>query len=277
MKFKLISTDIDDTLVPCGRPFADDYVVQKLRELQQKGIYVVPNTGRGIHNLPKNISKANIQYAICANGSKVYDLQKEKVIYDASIDYKLAASIFKELKELKVPFFCFAEKGAYADTYIRDHLLNYALHKDLADMLITYDNLMETFYDNQMPVQKIIAIFLEDTPIKREQVVTIIKEKFPSIATCHSNTFNLEINNKKANKQVGLKTLCDYLNIDLSEVIVCGDNDNDIPVLSMGCFNLVPENGTDNAKKYANVITESCENNGIVKYLHQLLKEASHQ
>jgi len=62
------------------------------------------------------------------------------------------------------------------------------------------------------------------------------------------------------------------MNIDISEVIICGDNGNDISMLKLDGYKIVPENGTDEAKQYASIIADSCSNEGIAKELIKLLK-----
>ena len=71
-------------------------------------------------------------------------------------------------------------------------------------------------------------------------------------------------------KEIGLKKLCEYLIIGLDEVIVMGGNDNDLSVLKMGCFNIVPENGNKAAKDLANIVSKSVYEKGPLLALKDL-------
>jgi len=49
----------------------------------------------------------------------------------------------------------------------------------------------------------------------------------------------------------------------MDEVMVAGDADNDVEMLSMGAFSVVPANGLLAAKERASYVTASNDENGI--------------
>ena len=66
---------------------------------------------------------------------------------------------------------------------------------------------------------------------------------------------NIEICGKTANKGDGLTNLCKLLNIKPEEVIVFGDNFNDLEMLQFAGTSVVMENGEEEIKNIADFVT----------------------
>ena len=60
-----------------------------------------------------------------------------------------------------------------------------------------------------------------------------------------------------------MRALADALGLTMDEVMVAGDADNDVEMLSMGAFSVVPANGLPVAKELASYVTASNDENGI--------------
>lgn len=282
MAYKLISTDIDDTVVAFGGARLAPEVISTFRRLEEKGIYVVPNTGRGFHNLPENIFEGNIRYVICANGSRIYDVRKadaglhrtsfcskSTVLRSAEMDAFLAKEILDELKARDIPRACFGEAGIYSDPASYRQLSGGGRHSRFADEMIIKDDLGQYFIEQKMGAQKIICLFTDDY-FDKKMLISELMGKFADISITTANAFNLEINHREATKAAGLKALCTHLDISLQEVVVAGDNENDISVLKAGAYRIVPVNGTDSAKQYADAVVKDYTGFGVVRKLQEL-------
>ena len=64
-------------------------------------------------------------------------------------------------------------------------------------------------------------------------------------------------------KASGIQLLLDKLNISKDEAIAFGDADNDIEMLQTVGLGVAMENGTENAKKHADLITDAVWDDGI--------------
>ena len=78
-----------------------------------------------------------------------------------------------------------------------------------------------------------------------------------------------EFSNPLLAKDVGIRIICAQMNIDLSQVIAFGDTTNDIEMLKAAGIGVCMANGSDDAKAVADVIGDSCDNDGIAKYLNE--------
>ena len=74
----------------------------------------------------------------------------------------------------------------------------------------------------------------------------------------------MELNLFGVDKGLGLRDLCNYLGIDLSETIAIGDNFNDIGMLREAGLAVAVENAVDEIKAMCDYVCKKDHNNGAV-------------
>ena len=130
-KIKLIATDLDGTLIRGYRPDCSEKAVELMTKLAEKGVYIVPASGRQYFNL-QNMFKdvqGDLMY-ICENGALV--MYKDKVVLKNSFDRELAMGICHLI--LDNPYcealisgertcYVVTENHEYVD-YLRNHIKN---------------------------------------------------------------------------------------------------------------------------------------------------------
>jgi len=79
----------------------------------------------------------------------------------------------------------------------------------------------------------------------------------------------LTINSKTANKGSAIQFYCDAYGYQIENTTVFGDNINDLEMLEMAGKGICPSNAIDAAKKVANEIIGSNEDDAIVNYILQ--------
>ena len=67
--------------------------------------------------------------------------------------------------------------------------------------------------------------------------------------------------------------LCERLNIPVEDCVAFGDAANDIAMLKAAGCAVVTENGTNEAKGVADLICESCDDDGVRKTLLRFMEE----
>ena len=69
MKYKLIASDIDGTLLNSKLQVSPENIIA-IKTMIEKGIFFVPSSGRTYREMPDVIKEiAEIRYFICSNGS----------------------------------------------------------------------------------------------------------------------------------------------------------------------------------------------------------------
>ena len=79
----------------------------------------------------------------------------------------------------------------------------------------------------------------------------------------NSSTTNLEINPQGISKESGVRTVCQLLGIDMSEVVAVGDSLNDLAVIKAAGLGVAMGNAQATLKEYADVVTASNNEDGI--------------
>ena len=86
---------------------------------------------------------------------------------------------------------------------------------------------------------------------------------------CHAEKTALEISPKNISKASGLKELCDFLKINLSETVAVGDAPNDTEILKTAGLAVAMGNATAEIKNLANFVTDDNDHDGIVKVIEK--------
>ena len=91
------------------------------------------------------------------------------------------------------------------------------------------------------------------------------------IVLANAESTSLEVSPKGVSKALGLKTLCEHLNITLDEVIVVGDADNDIEALKVAGLSVAMGNAKQHIKDMCDVIVSDNDHDGCVDVIERYL------
>ena len=81
----------------------------------------------------------------------------------------------------------------------------------------------------------------------------------------------LEFFNKEVSKGSGLKIVCDYLGVDLKDVLAIGDSNNDIDFVKNAGLGVAMGNATEKVKSVASYVTSTNEEEGVAKAVEKFL------
>ena len=264
MTVKLIAVDMDGTLLR-----SDKTVSQRSAEALwgaiEKGVAVVPATGRVAYMIPKPVAGIRgVRYAITSNGAMVKDLQEQKVLYRNLMTMQQA----RELLTLLDSYGMFAE--AYCDgiSYSEGRMLDLAVRAGLPENVREYIMKSQCFVDNLLgqislqsfPPEKV------NVPYVPEELRTELREKIlslPGLCVTSSGMENLEVNAASCSKGDALKFLCTKLSVSPSQVMAIGDGDNDISMLQYAGIAVAMGNAASEVKTAANFVTGTNDRDGV--------------
>lgn len=99
LDIRLLAVDIDETVVNSKHRMTNE-TKEALEAVIEKGILVVPVTGRCLEGLPTKLrGMDDISYIITSNGAKVYDWKNQKVLYRKLISNEVACEVLKICQE----------------------------------------------------------------------------------------------------------------------------------------------------------------------------------
>ena len=275
MDIKLIALDMDGTLLNSQKKLTEA-TLKTLRKAADRGIWIVPSTGRMVQGLPEYIKiLPSLRYIIAINGGTVWDLKENISIFDANIPYERAMEVIEFVQKYDAANECYCNNEALMSKASYD-LIDYHIPDSLAAVvkgnrkaLVDYVGFMR---GKRADVQK-IQLFFHDND-KRLAAIRELEETFPWLAITSSQTYNIELNAASANKGKALEILCQHLNIDIQKTMAFGDGGNDKAMLLAAGYAVAMANGTDEIKAVADYVTQSNDEDGVARAIEKLILEA---
>ena len=98
MKYKLIATDFDDTLLTSEKKVLDS-TKEIIEKHKDKGFKIVGVTARTLNSSLDSIPIEIFDYIIGNNGAFIYDVLDNKTIYESNISKQQLFSITTDIKK----------------------------------------------------------------------------------------------------------------------------------------------------------------------------------
>ena len=265
-QIRMIAFDMDGTVL-----YDKNEISPKLqgilKKALEKGIYVVPCTGRGLCEMPRTLTALGLTHTATANGALVRDERANKTLHTNLIPWVMAAEIYHELKKI--------------DAYVTVHIDGKVYFKgeseqEVRDIFRLVDYIpMPTVTDaealvreRQEDLEKIYA--RARTPEEFEQIIALIGDKYPLFYTS-SAAGNMEFSALDCSKGTALQWLCHHLDVDPSEVVAFGDGENDKEMLRFAGLGVAMGNGNEICKAAADVVIGNCADDAVADFLEELL------
>lgn len=267
-KFKLVGVDLDGTVLNKDKKISRENI-EAFKKCREKGIYIVPVTGRPISGLYEEyISDIGCRYSINTNGAVAVDLLENREIITHTIKTGIAESILDVLEN----FDCYYSLFYKGLGYLTDEKYNYELNKYIGTPMHRYIRKTRRAVKNQREFLKDvdhcdnIYVTAKNTEI-REEICKEIFEFNNIFFTC-SDVDDVEIGGD-CSKGKTLLELAEALGIDRSSVLAIGDGGNDVAMLEMAGLGVAMGNSSQLVKNSADFVTKDCENNGVAYALHK--------
>ncbi|MEC9484252.1 MAG: Cof-type HAD-IIB family hydrolase [Candidatus Izemoplasma sp.] len=263
---KMVVADLDGTLLKSDLSISNQ-TIEAINQLRDKGIIFTIATGRPEQLVKEVVDNLNIDIpVIMYNGSVVGHPFQEERLFEKGLDQKTVKEIITYCEQEQI-------------TYMPYH----------RDMILSHPNSRLSFYQkrNQKLPKKQRAVFKDITSVeaiekyifhkillieydhKRYDEITEKMQTYDGISVVASNVGFIDINPLGVSKGDGLKRLADYFNVSLDDIVVFGDQDNDVSILAAAGIGVAMENASKKAKKAADEITDSNDEDGVARWIIQ--------
>ena len=262
----LVAVDMDGTLLHDDKSISD-YTINVLRKIVEKGILLVPASGRPLNGMKAAVlnNVKGIKYAICSNGAMLMDVQKEKSISETGIPIEKALEALTYLEQFPVAVYVHTDRGTFrAEGWEKTGLSEKYPYIRFSEGNVK--NLREFLRTSRVNVMKMGAYILTDNLAQK------LLEKgspIPGIAFLRSGDGIIELNSTNASKGNALCILCEKLGIQLENVLAIGDNENDISMLQAAGISAAMRNAEDDVKQAAKFVAGNNEEDGAAHFLEE--------
>lgn len=265
---KLISVDIDETLTQSnGKP--SPKTISTIKRLIKSQNTLVLNSGRNLTNVETFLKYFTPLihfdfYVICQNGAVAYWYADRTQVFRHAMDRSVVNDAVSIFIEKKLPFQVHFEK-VLALVNPSDNETRYLQHQNIKYSLLD-SNVARKI---ELPVFKLVLYYENET--EKAEMTQLVREVMgPNVIISSSSNRFLEINRKNVNKGLAIKQLQEHLDLSTSELISIGDNENDVPMLSVSDKSFCMQNGSKLARNVADMITDDNDHDGFSNAMERL-------
>lgn len=264
-KVKYAYFDLDGTLVPEGRTVS--YKTQMaFSYFKSIGIKIGIATGRSPYFVKpfRDLLHPDLPY-VCINGSQILDNNFKTI--NEIVFPKSAYRLFDILNERNIDFLIYSNDGVHFSS--SNHPFRERLWK-----MFTILKMRQDFEFNVIPdldfykkntFYKILISFKNEE--EKTSIEQFIKE-FNEVSYASSQANVLDIYNKEADKANGIEFVAKMLNASNDEIIVFGDNENDVNMFRRFNNSVCLKNAKDYVSANAKFITDfTCVEDGVADFI----------
>lgn len=258
-QIKLVATDLDGTLLGSDRKISEN-TKQVLQQLIKQGVKVVPLSGRPRSSIKEVFPGIDLEYLIGYNGGLIQKMDgtiiHQSTFSEEQIDFLLS---------LNHPF----AKGPYLlganHFYLPKKVSKF--QRELCETMWKMKSRQLTPADHH----KIIKCEYHGPRIFGAHFFKVIKPQLePYFDVTSSGGWTLEMTNHDATKGNALEILRKKLGLNPSEVVVFGDNLNDVSAFRVpGITKVAMGNAIDEIKDLADDVTLTDDQDGVAEFLKQ--------
>lgn len=260
----MIATDVDGTLVRHGGTIPPDNL-SAIHRAQQKGVLFTIASGRFPENLHLLMRDADIRCPIIGtNGGRVID-EEGRVLSQHLMRPDSARQVLDIVTRFSADFFLFAplmictsrpEVIHHSELSQKERLapLGFTYYHGVEEAKIICRSSAQKFYIcNNVPLAPI-----------REALKNV-----PDILITRSSPANIEVMPAGVDKGMGVREFAGRRGIPLSRVMTLGDEENDIPMLSIAGYGTAMGNADEQVKAAAKYVTASCDDCGFARAIEK--------
>lgn len=265
-KIKMIAFDLDGTLLTTDKKLTE-YTADVLKRAIDRGIEIVPATGRPLMGVPEEFFNfPGIHYIICSNGARTVNVENKETLAARLLPFDTAKEILAVFKEYDTIREIFYDGRGYTEKEKLPEIERYfstpAMIKYFKTSRTPVD-IDEMFFRENRAADKVQAIF--SSPGEKDEALERIR-KLTCEPSCAVKN-NIEVNAAGVDKGSVLLELGEQLGILREEIMAFGDGTNDAKMLKTAGVGVAMENAVPEVKAAADFVTLSNDEEGVAVYI----------
>ena len=288
--YKLMAIDLDGTLLNSTGEVSEGTKLA-LQNARAQGTEVVLASGRPISSTKTLALELGVDnYLISGNGSVVYDIQNDEIIYDKFLSKEQVLEIVRLCEENSFYYNIYTEEEVIAKSLNYNVLFYYKENIKKVEEKRTHINIVQDVekYIEESGKEHFLKITVCDDSklifnsimrkLKQIENVDILEVEYMSKKRIKDGTddvdiqyYYTEVTNKNVNKWSAIEFLMKKLNIKKEEIVAIGDNLNDLEMIENAGLGVVMGNSNPKMKEIANVIVADNDSEGVMDAINQFV------
>lgn len=259
MKKKLLALDIDGTLISNKEKSISTKNKEALIRLQKEGCVLALVSGRlkqGMEIFARELEMDKYNgYIITNNGAEIIDIKEGETIYRKCLKTEDVKLLYKKSKELNTNIMIIQENHIVMTGY------DSAVAVDQAQL--SCDFIWPYNIEKYLELDTFRCNFTKN-PKALDNVERELKELYKDkFEIARGLKLFLDVTEKGVDKGCAVEYLAKILDISNSDVIACGDGDNDKSMISLAGVGVAMKSASKEALESSNVIAPDPEDDGI--------------
>ncbi len=265
---KMIGFDLDGTLLTTDKRLTDR-TKKALEGAAEKGVVILPATGRPKSGIPKEIAELPyVEYAITSNGARIVNLKTGETIFQKTLNREKAGKILDILGEYDTLREIYYDGIGYADEdklqCVERYMANPAMRHYVSTTRVPVKCVVEKYESESRNMDKVQGLFAN--PEERLEASARIREAVDAEVTAALNN-NVEIMEAGVDKGSAIRFMTEKFGMSTDEVMTFGDGGNDVSMIEAAGVGVAVANGVEEIRQAADLVTESNDEDGVAKVI----------
>lgn len=266
MGIKLVALDLDGTLLNREKEVSEENK-QAIQRAKDAGVKVVLCTGRPLKAILHILEACNLledgDLGITYNGGLIQWTRTGESLSQITMSKEDVLDVYELSKTLDVPCNFIDLNTVYEPAYPAG---KESLYPTIMDIL-PFRPINTASLPDSTAMNKLIFCWHQH---ELDEAIGKIPDEYREKYTIMKSRPNLlEIIPKTVDKGKGLALLAKELDLDVSEIMAIGDQENDLAMIQYAGIGVAMDNATDEVKQYADVVTKSNVEHGVAYAIDQ--------
>lgn len=289
--YKLIAIDLDGTLLN-SKGLISEENKNAIKKAQESGIEVILASGRSKDSVKNFATEINSnKYLIAGNGALAYDIQKNKDIYDKSINKKDVLKILEICEENSIFYSLHTKTSILTKSLNYSPLIYHSENLRKPEDKRTLINVITDLYDyvKSSNREKYLKITIQDADrsifnniikkLKQVKHVDVIDVEHSTKKMLRMDDqeiemqyYYTEITRKNINKWSAIKAVSKKMGIKEKQIVAIGDNINDKEMVENAALGMVMGNSALAASNIGKKTNADHNSSGVAEAIESILQ-----
>lgn len=272
----LLALDLDGTLLTTDKRLTDGNL-DAIRRAQDAGTTIVLASGRHPRSMARFADLLSLGerggYLVSFNGAMLIDYPTQQVLFQQHLPADVIPRLNHWARHFALPMLSFRGDTIITEQPANHYVTENAFNNRLA--IEGVDDLAAAMLALDTPPAKCL---LPGDPELLPEVEATMKADLDGVIDIYrSAPHYLELVPLGIDKGRTLLRLLDHLGRTPADLIACGDQDNDIPMLRVAGLGVAMDNAPANVKAAADFVTLSCDNDGVAHVIERFIIPPNHK
>ncbi len=269
--YDVLVLDVDGTLTGSDRTISEK-TKESIVKAQERGKKIAIASGRSVSGIRKMAAAISLEkfggYVIAYNGAMVVNCKTGESVYNQAIPQEIIKPVYDSAKEadVRIAVYNDATKELFTGNGTNEYL---SQHASMSEVTLRETN--DFVKEISFTVNKLV---LSGEPEQMSIVEKAMAQRFSDrLIVLRTDPHFVELLPKYTDKGTAVEKLVKYLDIPRTKVICVGDSFNDMPMLKYAGLGVAMGNAQTELKEMADFVTDSNDDDGIVKVIDKFMTE----